>query len=385
MVEWSLPLQATKTALDELVVRSIESLEDFKAIGSQWQQLVERSGSEPVFMSQAWLTTWWECFGSGKQLHIIVVYSGNDLIGAAPMMITTSRMYRLKVRRLESIYNFHTPRYDLLIATRHDEVYRAIWEEISRSQDKWDLVVLAQVPASSPTLSVMEGLASQSKWSAGLWSARPSPFIPLGCDYDSVFNRMKGKERYNLRKRLSRLGEMGRVELEVVRDRDQVREVMQDGLRIEAAAWKGENGTAINSAPDVEEFYMRFAERAADLGWLRICFLRVGDKRIAFDYAIENSGKLYGVKIGYDPQYHTCSPGHILLLFILQQACMTGCSEYDFLGVDDEWKYAFTKESRLHKWLFLFPNRCTPRLLYSAKFHWIPWVKNICTFRHGRA
>jgi CelD/BcsL family acetyltransferase involved in cellulose biosynthesis len=111
----------------------------------------------------------------------------------------------------------------------------------------------------------------------------------------------------------------------------------------------------------------------------------MGEKRIAFDYAIENDSTLYGIKIGYDPQYHTCSPGHILLLLILQQACLNQSKEYDFLGVDDEWKFSFTRDARRHQWLFLFPDRLRPKLLHAAKFHLIPRVKKICTFQRGQA
>jgi len=71
---------------------------------------------------------------------------------------------------------------------------------------------------------------------------------------------------------------------------------------------------------------------------LRLSFLRVAGKRIAFNYLLRSQNKLYGVKIGYDPQYHTYSPGNLLLDLILKDACAENIEEYDFLGVDDDWK-----------------------------------------------
>jgi CelD/BcsL family acetyltransferase involved in cellulose biosynthesis len=378
-------VQATRASIEPLAVRLISSLDEFIAIGVEWDNLVERSGVDPVFLSHAWLRTWWECFGEGNQLCIFTIREGSVLMGAAPLMIADTRMYGLKVRCLQSIYNYHTPRFDFLIADRHDEVYKALWSEIANPAQKWDFVLLAQLPVSSPTIKTMSEYAAHAGWTYGCWNARPSPYIPLGCDYETFFNRLKGKERYNLRKRQSRLTEMAPLALEVIRERKDVRSAMEDGLRIEAAAWKGDNGTSMNSDPKVQEFYLRFAERAAELGWLRLCFLRLGEKRIAFDFAIQKDQALYGVKIGYDPEFHTCSPGHILLLLLLQQACIDQCKEYDFLGVDDEWKYSFTKDIRNHQWLFLYPNRLRPKLLHAAKFRWIPWVKNTCTYLRGRA
>jgi len=168
-----------------------------------------------------------------------------------------------------------------------------------------------------------------------------------------------------------------------------VREALQDGLRIEAAAWKGQKGTAIISDPAVTEFYVRLAERQADLGQLRLTFLRAGGKRISFNYALSSQKKLYGVKIGYDPDYHTYSPGNMHLNLILQDACAERLAEYDFLGVDDEWKSDWTKSKRGHRWLFLFRNHIRSRVLHYLKFNVVPTIKpqlqQLCTYLRGRA
>ena len=156
---------------------------------------------------------------------------------------------------------------------------------------------------------------------------------------------------------------------------------MADGLKIEAAAWKGDHGTAIASDPAVTEFYVKLAERQADLGQLHLTFLRVGGKRISFNYLLRNNKTLYGVKIGYDPEYHTYSPGNALLNLILQKACADGLAEYDFLGVNDEWKFDWTKETRQHHWLFLFRNHLRPKFLHYMKFSVLPRMKHVLRAR----
>src|SRR5262249_49163166 len=144
---------------------------------------------------------------------------------------------------------------------------------------------------------------------------------------------------------------------------------------IEAAAWKGEHGSAIISHPQVTEFYTRLAESQADLGQLRLTFLVADGKRISFNYILCSDRKLYAVKIGYDPAYHTYSPGNLLLNLILQDACAAHLAEYDFLGIDDHWKFDWTDSARGHRWLFLFKDRLRPRLLHLAKFRVVPIIK----------
>jgi CelD/BcsL family acetyltransferase involved in cellulose biosynthesis len=365
-----------------LEVEVINDLERFNAIAAEWDELVDRSGLERLFVSHAWLRTWWEAFGGDRQLYVLTVRSHQELIGAAPMMRSTKGLYGVRVKSIESIYNPHTPRCDFIVErARARVVYDAIWDHLRQSD--CDMIVLTQLPEDSPTLSAFEGFAQTDGWFSGQWSAARSPYIPLNCSYEELLSTLKGGYRYNLRKRYERLSKLGTIDVEVISSKDRVREATDEGLRIEAAAWKGQHGTAIISDPASTEFYTRLAEREADLGQLRLCFLRIGGKRISFSYILCSDKKLYGVKIGYDPEYHTYSPGNMLLNLVLQDACASQLLEYDFLGVDDEWKLDWTKSSRGHRWLFLFRNRFRPRLLHYLKFNVVPTIKpqlgRLCT------
>jgi len=349
-------------------VKIVSDADEFNSIGSQWDSLVCRAGVAHPFLSHTWLRTWWEAFGHGVKPFVVTVWAEADLLAAAPMQRTRMKFYGIPVDAITSIYNPHTPRFDFILAADapREILYKLIWSKLSDAG--CDVVVLQQVPAESNTLTSIQQLAQDDRWAVGSWAARRSPYIRLETTHSEELDRIKAIHRYNLRKRYDRLTKLGPVDVEVVTDRAAVHDAMKDGLRIEAAAWKGERGTAILSDPDVTAFYTRLAEREADLGNLRLLFLRVGGKRISFSYILRSQDTLYGVKIGYDPEYHAYSPGSNLLNLILQEACANGYKEYDFLGADDQWKFDWTKESRAHQWLFLFANRWRPRLLHRLKF-----------------
>jgi hypothetical protein len=46
--------------------------------------------------------------------------------------------------------------------------------------------------------------------------------------------------------------------------------------------------------------------------------------------------------------------------------------EYDFLGVGDDWKLQWTRTTRAHRWVYVFPPKWRARLLHAAKFRLIP-------------
>jgi CelD/BcsL family acetyltransferase involved in cellulose biosynthesis len=381
--------EVRQTGLDDLRIEVIADFEQFNSIAAEWDELVDRAGVERVFLSHAWLRTWWEAFGGGKELHVVTVRMAEKLVGAAPMMRSGEWIYGVKIDSVASMYNPHTPRFDFVVAKGLNEVvYGAIWNHLCH-RTSCDMVVLRQIPDNSPTLPAVERLANADGWFSGQWITRPSPYIELNCEYEEVLSRLKGGYRYNLRKRYERLGKIGPIDVEVITERQHVREAMEDGLRIEAAAWKGKEGTAIESDAAVREFYVRLAERQAELGQLRLTFLRVGGKRISFNYVLCSQKKVYAVKIGYDPEYHSYSPGNMHLNLTLQDACAQGIREYDFLGVDDEWKLDWTRTMRGQRWLFLFRNRIRPRFLHYLKFNIVqtikPQLQELCTYLLGRA
>ena len=358
-----------------LTVDVISDPQEFLESGHLWDRLVTASGVMHPCMSHAWLTAWWDCFGAGNDLRVFVVKSDREWIAAAPMMICRTKMYGVSVRRLEALFNPHTTRYEFPMMDRSDKVYRMLWRAMSDSRNACDAVVFQQFVNDSPTLDAFEGLAQQEGWRTGRWMAGESPYLRLGPDYDALFNRLSPRERYHLRKRHYKLSQFGEVDMEVISTHDGVSAAMKDGLSIEAAAWKGRAGTAMISDPTVERFYLTLAERAANLGWLRLAFLRVGGKRVAFLYMLDTGGVVYGMKMGYDPIYHKYSPGNILLTLVLRQLCDLGRKEFDFQGGRERWKLVWTKESRTHPWLFLFRDQWRSRLLHRAKFVVLPAVR----------
>jgi hypothetical protein len=359
-------------------VEVVRDVEKFLSLDHEWDQLVDRCGSDRLFLSHTWFRTWWEAFGSDKQLHIITVRSAaGQLLAVAPLMRASTSIYGLKADTLHAIYNPHTPRYDFIVGNNQDPMlYEAIWTQLMES-DECDAIVVAQIPEGSRTISCIEKCAKRDGWLTGVWAAPVSPFIRLGFDYEAYFNSLRAGCRFNLTKRYTRLTKHGPIDVEVITDRNAVEEAMRDGLRIEAAAWKGQQGTAMISDPVVAGFYTRLAKREADIGQLRLTFLRVGGKRISFNYLLEQKKRLYAVKIGYDPAYQAYSPGNMLLNLILKDACPRGIEEYDLLGGADEWKFEWTNEKREHHWLFLFKNRLRPRALHYLKFGVVPIVKKV--------
>ena len=359
----------------EIRVELISSYPEFLDLEEDWDELVRAAGIDHPFLHHAWTRTWWECFGAGSTLHILVLKAGGQIIAIAPLILTSIRMYGLHVRRLGFFYNAHVPRAGFIVAQRHQEAYRAIWSHLTRNRC-WDVLQLCQLPEGSETLEEFSRLAAENRCTYGVWQSGESPFVSLDTSWDEYSNGLPAKHRSNLRNRFKRLGQVGPLEVEAISSGSGLTDALGDALQLEAAAWKRDAGTAIACDPDITRFYVTYALRAADRGWLRLHFLRAGAARVAFDYSLAYANRIFLLKLGYDPAYAPYSPSNLLLSRVLEQTFEQRCERYDFLGETADWKRCWTSESKPHFWLFIFPNSLKGRLLHRIKFGLIPLLKS---------
>jgi hypothetical protein len=183
----------TPASLDEVApsawgVPSVEVISDpatFAGMESAWNETVERAGVEHPFLRHEWLCTWWDCFGAGRRLHIVVVRSNGRIMAIAPLMWDTKLMYGVPVRCLRLLQNDHTPRTDIIVAERPEDSYRAIWRSLMNSPETWDVLQLSQVLRSSPTLSTLLSLAEDEGCKSGVWHSDDSPYLLLDRPWDT--------------------------------------------------------------------------------------------------------------------------------------------------------------------------------------------------------
>ena len=134
-------------------------------------------------------------------------------------------MYGVQVRRLRLLQNDHTPDADFIIAGNPDECYKAIWQSFLETTERWDLLLLSEVPKTSPTLGALSELAAEHRLPVGSWPSDQSPYLSIDQSWDAYLAGLSRDFRQNLRNRWSRLSRLGTPALEVLEDRSEERRV----------------------------------------------------------------------------------------------------------------------------------------------------------------
>jgi len=300
-------------------------------IGSIAAELDELAAAvdAPPFLRPGWFSAWWSAFGAGD-LAILAVRREGRLVGVLPLS--------QRAGVLGSPTNWHTPLYGPVAAD--EPALRGILDGIlSRHPRRVDLSFLDGDGSAAGEFRELGGSYRLIER-----TMMRSPYLAIDGDWETYWQSVSGKLRQTVRRGSRRLAEMGEISVDIVLGDEGLDDLLAEGFELEASSWKGRSGTAITSDPRTLRFYTELARWAAQNGLLRLVFLRVGGRALAFHLSLESQNKHYLLKPGYDERFRKAGPGTVLTCKMVERAFSLGLDSYEFLGADDAYKMRWTSE-----------------------------------------
>lgn len=345
----------------------------FAGLAHEWDALVERCGGG-ILHRHGFLRVWREHFAPGESLRVLTQRAPDGCLTAAlPLLLRHTHIYGVAVRELSAMANVHSGRFDLL-AENPPEAARAFLAALLEQAD-WDVLRLVDVPQGGAAEALLDA-ASAAGLRSGRWASMNSPYIDLPASWSEMELTLSRHFRANMRRRRRRLSDKGTVSLDLCDGTDdaELTARLDEGLKLEASGWKGRGGTAICQASDTLGFYTALAKQAESEGRLRLWFLRLDGKAIAFHYGLQDGARYLLLKPTYDEAHGEVGPGHLLMEEVLQDCIARGLREFDFLGPGMPWKSDWARKGRPHDWLYLFRGP-RGRLVHGLKFRMAPRVR----------
>jgi CelD/BcsL family acetyltransferase involved in cellulose biosynthesis len=297
---------------------------------SEWDELAARTGATP-FARPMWLRPFWRHFGSGT-LELVALRRGRKLVALAPL----ARHGGV----LASLANYHTPQYAFVAES--DEARAELVDAVLQRCRRLDL---RYVDRDGADFVAVRDAARARGWLYFDAIALRSPYVPVEGSFDDYLNARDSSRRKDMRRHRRRLTEEAPLELEVCTNEDDLDVVLGDAFRLEESGWKAAAGTSIISEPQTKAFYTELCAEVAKSDALRVCFLRVGAKRVATEIGFELDGSHYSLKSGYDPGYRTRGVGVLLQEEVLRWDWDAGAKTYEFLGDVEPHKMEWASES----------------------------------------
>jgi CelD/BcsL family acetyltransferase involved in cellulose biosynthesis len=341
----------------------IDDPTEFAELANEWEPLLP-ADAHP-FDQHCWHATWWEAFGGSDRLAVATVRRDGRLVGAFPL------------RR--------SGKLTLGLVNGHSTTCRPLAVDPEAMEALVDLVVtgagggleLRGLPLGDPGVEALERRLGASRMQTISEHAFASPYIDTSGDWDEWREKNKSRWKAPLERKwrkIDRDHDAVWVLVEAPKDLDAE---LAEGLRIEASGWKGEGGTAIESASESAAFYRLMAAAFQARDELRFNWLHLDGTAVSFDFCLLYRDRLYTLKSGFDEDYKGLAPGLVHRLAVIRRCFELGIDEHDLLGDEIGWKTRFTDGNRPHKDLRAYPGGPLGRLNRRYRSHLRPRLKAV--------
>jgi CelD/BcsL family acetyltransferase involved in cellulose biosynthesis len=341
----------------------IQVLDRIEPLAERWEALADALRAPP-WLRPDWFIAWGDAFGP-VEWRVHALERDGRLEGVVPLV--RGRL------GLAAAANWHTPEFGpLALQGARATLAEAVLARAPSS------VSLSFVDRDAPELVAWERAAARRGHRVLTRTLERSPYIDLEGGWAAYEARLGAKRRAELRRRRRRLEERGPVVVEIADGRGGgLERLLAEGFAVEASGWKGERGSAIAARPSTARFYRHIANWAAARGWLRLAFLRVGGRAIAFDFALED-GRVHALlKTGFRPELRELAPGTLLRREMIARAFAVGVERYDFLGADEPWKLDWTAAVRERCRVQTFAPSVVGQLGWRAYAHGRPLARRL--------
>ena len=359
----------------EILIGGIEIIEK---IFAEWMALCEEGASNHPFLRPEWFTAFVKNFES--EIMLLTVRRNGKLRAVLPLMLKKGMLHGVPVRKLQAVFNLQTQRFDMIHGadeSERQEIIKALWEKIKR-QGKWDVLEIRLVKKDS-WLNDLLAVAESENHQTGVWQMDGAPFVtlPQGEDKEKLieehFKGLKKHFRQELKRRLRRLKELGRVEF--VLTRGYRAELMQKYFELEAQSWKGQSGTAVLCDKNAVGLHDDFARTVAAQDALLIYELKLDGKVIAISINIMYEQRTVFWKTSFDKTYARFSPGNLVIQEFLGDCIRNGSSELDMLSPATDYKKGWASGEREHAAFYVFQRGIIGELLWRWKFSVISYLR----------
>jgi CelD/BcsL family acetyltransferase involved in cellulose biosynthesis len=284
------------------------------------------------FLLHGWLLEWWRHYGERRKLAVHVATRQGRLVGALPLC----RGRRLGLSVTEFIGGTRAPLADLMVAPGEDPATAAELADRIRSSGD-DFADLFGMPGDSRLASALPA------GSLYLLERLEAPVLDLRAGWEENYRRrLSSKARGERRRQRRQLESLGKVEVSITRDREELRAPLDDAFRLHALRWKGRRETSDFGTPVGRAFYRAALRRLAEQDVTRLATLRLNEHAIAFTLYLLLERTVYGVTMAFDPAFGRYSPGTETLLCSLESAAGEGAERVEFLGAAAPYKRKFT-------------------------------------------
>jgi CelD/BcsL family acetyltransferase involved in cellulose biosynthesis len=302
--------------------------ETFETLNAFWRNGAGDLQWDCLFVLPGWLRSWWQSFGTDSELFIRSVRYKDELIGIAPL--------RRQGTEAAFIGDIEVCDYQDFIVSPGREVlfFKGLMDHL-RHQGARRLHLRPVGPDSTVMVSLKES-AERSNRNLSCMSMDAALASDLPASWGAFLHQLSGRQRHEVRRKLRRLNEAGRIRFRRVEGAGHIRNHMDTFLRLFKSN-RFDKAAFMNDRMTV--YFKTLTDVMAEADILRLFFLDVDDQPAAAALCFDYRSSRYLYNNGYDDRFSALSVGLICKILTIKDAVENGMKKYDFLKGAEAYKH----------------------------------------------
>jgi CelD/BcsL family acetyltransferase involved in cellulose biosynthesis len=300
--------------LGQLRLLSIQDL-SAPAFVTAWERLAAQACEPNPFYEPWFLLPSLHQWGGDSAVMVKAWFVDDRLSGLLPVMRSAQYYGHLATHAAGWLHANAFCGAPLIAAGHEDAFWRALLAHFDRSPRRALFLHLPGLPAEGPANAALGRVLAASGRAQYIVADERRALLSGDVSAEAYLEQaMSAKKRKELRRQNNRLAEEGALTFERREGNDGIGASIDEFLALEAAGWKGAEGSALASAADTRGFFGEALAGAAAAGRLERLALRLDGRAIAMLVNFITPPGAYSFKTTFAEEYARFSPGMLLQL-----------------------------------------------------------------------
>lgn len=363
---------ATGIAVDVLT-----SAGAFAELAPGWNRLHAQATLASVFNSWIWQFQWWQAYGRGQPLRLLVAREADRVVGVLPLYLQRTRVLGVPVRvaRFAGTGGDTAPDDLGPIFARGEEA--AVAPALARAAlrlrgvDAWRF---SDLDPRSPFPAALRAAARELGRSTADGAVVRIALVELPATWDAFLRSLGRDRRWQLRRSRRRIAERHRARFFVWDDAAKLDAAIDRLAQLHRLRWAETGGSRAFRSQEYLRFHRGVMHALLARRSLRLYCLEVDETICAMLYCFRFRNRIYLMQSGFDPALGRLGVGRVLLGYALEHAIEEGNEAWDFLRGEHRYKEELATTHRETIGVDIFAS--TPAGLASrARRVWLPRLK----------
>jgi len=319
------------------IVKTITNSEELYSLKDTWNNLVNQSADNSIFLTWEWLYNWWLIYNKNKKLFIVLLFLNNELIAIAPLFTHTN-----KPNELYLIGSTNTGSDYLNFIIKKGFEQESLDFFFNLLLKKFYIINLTDVSSNSYLIKYLK----QSKYHVFVKKSTVCPYINLPSSFNTYLNSLSKNMRYTINRKMKQYKNKFRGNFITANNNDDAQLSTFFNLfldfNIQRMDCKGIESPFKDSK--FLKFHRNILKFFSKNNWLQLSLLEVNNEPIAAIYNFKYNKKVYYYQSGFLTKWEKISPGVILFSYSIKEAIKNNMEIFDFLKGEEQYKFSWTKD-----------------------------------------